>query len=257
MDNKKQVQKQFGRHADSYVKSVGHAKGKDLSLMVQLGIDENKGKMLDIATGGGHVANAFAPLVHEVVALDLTTEILAAAKKFVQGNGHTNVSFVQGDAEQLPFSDEHFDIVTCRIAPHHFSNVTSFVKETERVLKRGGCLLLIDNVSPEIDEYDSFYNKIEKLRDPSHFRAWKKSEWVNMVESASLSVEQLITFDKTFQFSNWCELIQLSKVNKATIEGNIVQASLKVKEHFHILIEDETVVSFQGEGMLLKGRKKA
>lgn len=152
MDIKSDVKKQFGRSAASYVTSEGHRKGGDLQTLIALAD----------ATGGGHTANALAPRVRKVIALDLTPEMLAAAENFIRGNGHDNVEYVEGDAEKLPFSDESFNIVSCRIAPHHFPNITSFVSEVSRVLKTGGQFLLDDNVAPENKEFDEFYNTVEK-----------------------------------------------------------------------------------------------
>ena len=149
MDIKKDVQQQFGKSAASYVSSPIHKDGKDLLKMVEMATVTGEEHLLDIATGGGHTANAFAPLVKKVTAIDLTAEMLEAAENFIKGNGHQNVEFVQGDAEKLPFSDESFDIVTCRIAPHHFPNVDIFIKEVHRVLKPQGQFLLDDNVVPE------------------------------------------------------------------------------------------------------------
>jgi ubiquinone/menaquinone biosynthesis C-methylase UbiE len=79
--------------------------------------------LLDIATGGGHVANAMAPFFNAVTALDITADMIKEAEKFIRLNGHENVSFIQGDAENIPVPDESFEVVTCRIAAHHFPNV--------------------------------------------------------------------------------------------------------------------------------------
>ncbi|HEX6923363.1 MAG TPA: class I SAM-dependent methyltransferase, partial [Bacillales bacterium] len=177
MGTKKDVQNQFSRSADSYVKSVVHARGEDLKILLEMADVTGQEEMLDVATGGGHTANAFAPLVDKVTAFDLTPEMLSAAEQFITGNGHGNVEFKQGDAEKMPFTDESFDLVTCRIAPHHFPNVEDFVAEVYRVLRRSGQFLLDDNIAPEDDEFDKFYNTVEKRRDYSHNHALKKTEW--------------------------------------------------------------------------------
>ncbi|WP_391121029.1 class I SAM-dependent methyltransferase [Psychrobacillus sp. L3] len=175
MDIKKDVQKQFGRSAELYVKSERHSKGEDLKRLVDMSRATGSEELLDVATGGGHTANAFAPLVRKVTAMDLTAEMLSAAKQFIKGNGYFNVVFVEGDAEKMPFSNDSFDLVSCRIAPHHFPNIEDFIREVYRVLKHGGQFLLDDNVAPEQDDFDQFYNNVEKMRDYSHYRAWKKN----------------------------------------------------------------------------------
>src|SRR5689334_17906789 len=108
MDLKNDVQQQFGKSADSYVKSPIHKDGKDLQKLLEMTEVTGKEELLDVATGGGHTANAFAPQVKRVTAVDLTQEMLLAADKFVKGNGNQNVEFVKGDAEDLPFSNNSF-----------------------------------------------------------------------------------------------------------------------------------------------------
>ncbi|MFS0776649.1 methyltransferase domain-containing protein [Neobacillus sp. 3P2-tot-E-2] len=256
MDIKKDVQEQFGSNAASYVSSAIHKDGKDLLKMVEMAELNGQEVLLDIATGGGHTANAFAPLVKKVTAVDLTAEMLAAAEKFIIKNGHQNVEFVQGDAEQLPFTNESFDIVTCRIAPHHFPNVDLFIKEVYRVLKPGGQFLLDDNVVPETKEYDQFYNTIEKIRDYSHFRAWKKSEWIQKLEESGLEVFEWHRFEKTFRFESWCANMKLSETDKNHLTKFILESSDEIKNKFRILIQDEKIISFNGEAIILKALKR-
>lgn len=256
MDIKKDVQQQFGKNAASYVSSPIHKDGKDLLKMIEMAKVNGQEHLLDIATGGGHTANAFAPLVKKITAVDLTTEMLAAAENFIGKNGHRNVEFVQGDAEKLPFEDESFDIVTCRIAPHHFPNVDLFIKEVQRVLKPKGQFLLDDNVVPENQEFDQFYNTIEKMRDYSHFRAWKKSEWIQKLEDSSLEIYEWHRFEKTFHFDSWCANMKLSEPEKEDLTKYILEASQKIKDKFRLVIEKEKVFSFVGEAIILKAIKR-
>ena len=90
---------------------------------------------LDIATGAGHTAAAFAPHVARVIASDLTEEMLQEAAKLAAAKGFANMETARADAEALPFEDARFDLVTCRIAAHHFPDVPTFVAEVWRVLK--------------------------------------------------------------------------------------------------------------------------
>lgn len=255
MDIKTDVKKQFGRSAASYVVSEGHRKGGDLQTLVAMVNATGTEHALDIATGGGHTANALAPIVGKVTALDLTPQMLAAAEKFIRGNGHENVEFVEGDAEKLPFSDKTFDIVSCRIAPHHFPNITRFVSEVSRVLKSGGQFLLDDNVVPENNEFDKFYNTVEKKRDYSHFRAWKKTEWIQILENKGFEIQELYRFDKPFDFESWADRMHLSDSEKAELTDYMVNASDKVKQKFRIQIENQKIITFQGEAVVLNATK--
>lgn len=254
---KSNVEKQFGKNANAYVQSEIHRLGKDLQKLIEMTELTGKEKLLDVATGGGHTANAFASHVKEVVAFDLTEEMLAEAEKFIQTNGHTNVQFVLGDAEKLPFPENSFSIVTCRIAPHHFPNLENFVREVARVLTPNGQFLLDDNVAPEVDKLDIFYNTVEKKRDYSHHRAWKKTEWVKLLEKHQLFVQEMHRFVKTFRFDPWCDRMQLSQEDKQALTQFIVNASDKVKKHFHVVEQDGSILSFQGEAVLIKAVKKS
>lgn len=256
MDIKKDVQQQFGENAESYVTSSIHKKGKDLQRLLEIAAINGGEELLDVATGGGHTANAFAPSVKKVTAIDLTGEMLIAAEKFISGNGHENVNFVKGDAENLPFPSESFDIVTCRIAPHHFPNVGRFIEEVHRVLKFNGQFLLDDNVTPEDDELDQFFNKIEKVRDYSHFRAWKKTEWLRMLELSGFEIIEWHRFEKTFRFEPWCNRMNMTEKDKESLSQFILGATQKIKNKFRIIIEDNLVKSFQGEAIVLKAIKK-
>ncbi|OLS39944.1 class I SAM-dependent methyltransferase [Bacillus sp. MRMR6] len=255
MDIKRDVQNQFGKSASAYVSSTIHKDGKDLAQMVKMASINGTETLLDIATGGGHTANAFAPLVSKVAAIDLTPEMLAAAERFIKGNGHENVSFIKADAEKLPFDNESYDMVTCRIAPHHFPNVDRFVSEVYRVLKANGQFLLDDNVVPEDDEFDQFYNQIEKIRDYSHFRAWKKTEWIQMLEREGFELIETHRFAKTFRFVPWCNRMNLPTEEKEKLTKFILNSTQRIKDKFRVMVEDGQIVTFQGEAIILKAVK--
>jgi ubiquinone/menaquinone biosynthesis C-methylase UbiE len=255
MNNKQSIVNQFGNNAHKYVTSTIHAKGKDLPLLVEVVKENCHEQLLDIATGGGHVVHTLAPFFEKVVALDLTEDMLKNAETFIRENGHTNVSFVEGDAHNLPFADETFDTVTCRIAPHHFPDVNQFVKEAYRVVEKSGLFLLIDNVAPELEEYDEFYNIVEKRRDNSHFRAYKKTEWLSMIERAGFRVESMVTFPKTFPFEWWCSMTNLPENEKEALNEYMVSAPEALRSFFRLEVESGRVQSFDAGAMLLVARK--
>jgi len=189
LEVKAQAQERFGQFAQGYVESKGHASGDDLERLVELAQPQSDWVMLDVATGGGHTALKFAPLVKKVVALDLTPQMLEAAEKFITSKGVTNVEYKEGDAEQLPFEDSMFDLVTSRIAPHHFPDCWRFVQEATRVLKPGGMLIVEDNTVPDDERAARYVDAFERLRDPSHHRMYAGYEWQGMFLDAGLKVE--------------------------------------------------------------------
>lgn len=186
---KLQAQQRFGQFAQGYVASKGHASGSDLERLVELAQPQPDWWMLDIATGGGHTALKFAPLVGRVIALDLTPAMLAAAQRFILEKGVTHAAFTAGDAEQLPFAANTFDLVTSRIAPHHFPNCWQFVQDAARVLRPGGLLIVEDNTVPDDDRAARYVDAFERLRDPSHHRMYAGYEWQGMFLDAGLTVE--------------------------------------------------------------------
>ena len=131
----KRVRRQFGAAAINYVSSASHQKGDDLNLLVNSAGDVSGKKVLDIATGGGHTAIALAKRGAIVTAADLTPEIIVAARDYAESQG-VSMEYSVCPAEALPFSAESFEVVSCRIAPHHFADAEMFVAETFRVLKR-------------------------------------------------------------------------------------------------------------------------
>ncbi|HFK1449564.1 MULTISPECIES: class I SAM-dependent methyltransferase [Bacillus cereus group] len=257
MNKEELVKQQFGNNAEKYVKSKIHAKGQDLQYVVQQVESRHNNRLLDIATGGGHVANVLAPLFQEVVALDLTEKMLENAKNFIISNGHENVSFVAGNAESLPFSDRSFDVITCRIAAHHFTNPDQFVYEVNRTLEDNGLFILIDNVSPENNEYDTFYNFIEKKRDPSHERALKKTEWITLLEKNNLQMQSCLTFDKKFEFDWWCDMMNVPLQKREKLTECMMKTSLEMQEFFNIQYENNKIISFYTEMALFICRKSA
>jgi SAM-dependent methyltransferase len=159
-----------------------------LQKVVALANPKPRDVALDIATGAGHVALALAPHLTKVIAYDMTQPMLDEAARNADARGLTNVVTQKGTAENLLFADSTFDIVTVRHAPHHFSDVKLAVLEMARVAKVGGRVVIVDSYSPEDASLDRQWNEIEKLRDRSHVRNYRRSDWLVMLAGAGLRV---------------------------------------------------------------------
>ncbi len=200
------VQAQYGRQASFYSVSRTHASGNSLELLLEWAAPTGSERVLDVATGTGFCAMAFAPQVREVVAYDLTQEMLDEAARLSAERKLTNVTFQQGSAESMPFDDASFDIVTCRVAPHHFASVPRFCAESWRVLKPGGKLLIVDTASPANAEADEWVNHVEILRDPSHVRDYNEQEWRAFAADAGFKeIEVALTRWTRITFNDWVE----------------------------------------------------
>ncbi|MBO8172291.1 MAG: methyltransferase domain-containing protein [Bacillaceae bacterium] len=243
---KQKIQERFGRNARSYVTSQVHAGGEDLNYL-RKEVERTGGqRALDVATGGGHVAHTLAPFFDRVTAYDLTANMLESARDFIEGNGIQNVDFTQGDAESMPFQDESFDLAACRVAAHHFTDVRSFLHETHRVLTPGSRFLLIDNVSPEQDDWDRLYNEMEKRRDPGHHRALKKSEWLRLIELSGFEPVACRVFQKQLQFDDWCDRMQLSEQEKIDLTRFMLDAPRGFRDYFRMQTDpQDRIVAFQ------------
>jgi ubiquinone/menaquinone biosynthesis C-methylase UbiE len=234
------VQQQFGAHAAAYATSAVHAKGASLGRLVELVQPQGHWQALDIATGAGHTAAAFAPRVAHVIASDITDEMLEEARKLAAAKGLGNMEVAVADAEALPFEDARFDLVTCRIAAHHFPDVARFVGEARRVLKPGGTCALVDNISPdalstpgytEADLADAaaIYNAFEKLRDPSHGRCLGLGEWSEVIAADGLDVLHQEILPKDMEFAPWVARMDADAATTARLRSMLEDGTPALK----------------------------
>ena len=170
----------WSERAEAYRESPEHRKGRDLDLLVEWAEGETA---LDVATGGGHTARRLREAGFEVVTLDpapgMQADVLAAA-------------------EHIPFADASFDVVTCRIAPHHFDDVRVAIAEMARVAR--GLVLIVDNVF-----LDERAEEAERVRDPTHVRCYSEEEWRRLLDDAGLVVEDVLLLDTPVTLEPWLE----------------------------------------------------
>lgn len=243
-DIKQLAQAQFAGSAERFVASPLHRLGDDLLQMVSLAKLSGTERVLDVATGGGHTALAFSRHAKEVVASDLTPRMLEVAAQFVAEHQQDNVRFVLADAEALPFPDADFDVVTARLAPHHFPSPARFVQQVARVLRPGGRFILDDNMAPEDDELDAFMDRFERWRDPSHVRAHRMSAWRTLCESVGLRITEVTPLaKKVYPFDEWTERMRLPSQQTRALSDWLLQASAHCRDFFDVRESDGKVVS--------------
>jgi ubiquinone/menaquinone biosynthesis C-methylase UbiE len=249
--NKTAAQEQFGKTAAHYLTSKPHAQGKSLERLVTLTAPQKDWRMLDVATGGGHVAYAFAPHVARVWATDITQEMLDQVKAEASKRALTNVRVTYAKAETLPFEDSSFDLVTCRIAPHHFDSIPDFLKEVYRVLKPGALFALVDNIVPSGSVGD-YVNAFERLRDPSHLRAWTMDEWRDALDAARLPPAHEETLDKKMEFKSWAA--RYDATMKALLRAMLTQVTPGVAAFLKPQMEDGDFTFHLCEGLFIAKR---
>lgn len=253
---KARVQQQFGAAAAQYVDSPIHAHGDDLGRMVELAKLRGDERVLDVATGGGHTALAFAPHVRAVIATDLTPPMLAAAATFVRAHGAANVAFELADAEALPFPDASFDCVTVRIAPHHFPQPARFVQEVARVLRSGGLFIFNDNIAPDDAAQAMFLNRVEQWRDLSHVRCLSIHEWHTLMQNAGLTVVQTEpVHHKVHDFVDWTARIQLPAAERDALEAWMLSSPAALLAAFDVGIDHGRVRTFRGDAVIIVAQR--
>jgi SAM-dependent methyltransferase len=252
------VQAQFGPVARAYVASSPHARGADLPRLVELAAPASSETMLDIATGGGHTALAFAPHVHAVLAIDLTHAMLEAAREHIGGLGWHNVGYCRGVAEALPVPTASCELVVCRVAAHHFANIRAFVREAARVLRPGGRLIVSDHIGIEDPDLDAFMDRFERWRDPGHVRAYSFAEWQDFCQQAALQIEHLEDFPwDPYEFGSWVERIRMPQEERDALEQWLLQAEPRYRERFEIVAQDGRIVSLRSTFGIIVARKPA
>lgn len=210
------VERQFGPSARAYAECEVHRSGRSLARLVELAEPQPHWRALDIATGAGHTALAFAPHVADVVATDITPEMLAETGALARERGVGNLTTAIADAAALPLDDASVDLVSCRLAAHHFSSIRDFVVEAARVLRPGGRLAVVDNVPPDLEtvpglaeadvaDAEEAYHQFEVMRDPSHAQALSRLQWLVVITSAGLLPRHGELIEKEMAFTPWVE----------------------------------------------------
>ena len=207
----------WSERADAYRGAVDQAAGDDLELLVAWAEGETA---LDVATGGGHTANRLREAGFRVTTLDPAPGMRAD---------------VLARAEDIPFADSSFDVVACRIAPHHFDDVEAAVREMARVARR---LVLIEDTLFESEQVE----QAEKLRDPTHVRSYTEAEWRGFLDASGLELEQVVVREKRRSLDDW-----LARTETTGEEAEQVKALLADA------IEDGQYVDRK---ILLKARKR-
>ena len=191
------VRAAFTIQAASYAASAVVADRERRRWFVDLVDPPPDARVLDVATGPGFTALAFAARVRLVLGVDLTPAMLAQARagagSLPPGTGGGSFYVALGDAAALPVAGGAFDVVTCGNALHHFPAVEPVLRELRRACKPGGVVAISDLVSDEDPARAAEHNAIERLRDPSHVRSLPASELVALLERHGCAVRSVTT----------------------------------------------------------------
>jgi SAM-dependent methyltransferase len=186
----------WSSRAEAFRESPTHREGPDLDVLVEMCEPAEGVKVLDVATGGGHVARRLREQGCTVVTVDpapgMRPDVIARA-------------------EHLPFADGSFDVVTCRIAPHHFENIHGAIAEMARVAQR--LVVIEDNLF--VDEH---VEEAERLRDPTHVRCYSEEEWKAILTETGLEVERVEVLERRRDVDDWLARVETPPADAARVK---------------------------------------
>lgn len=197
------VRDRFSRVAVNYTRASFHTAAERLQEVVELCRPQRGDLVLDVATGTGNTAFALAPHVRRVVGLDLTKAMLDQARRIAAERAISNVDWVIGDAQRLPFADGTFDGYVVRAAPHHFADVDAFIREAFRVLKEGRDAAFIDCTPPSPAR--ELLHAVELRRDPSHVLSMTVDEWTDKLRRAGFEIAMSGVRELDWDYEEWMQ----------------------------------------------------
>ena len=253
-DVKDQVQRRFAKVAANYRLSQVHAAGPDLDLMVQSAALAPDSLVLDAGCGAGHTSLAFAGRAKQVIACDFTPAMLDQVQQLARENGIGNIQTQLADVDCLPFPADSFDLVATRYSAHHWQHPERALAQFRRLLNSGGALLISDIMAHEAYAQDTFLQTMELLRDGSHVRDYRVSEWRAMLAQAGFTAEVLLQFDLQLHFATWTRRMAAPARNAAMIKALFQDAPAEIKRAFKIPedISDDDF-TFTIPGAVIKG----
>ncbi|MBV6305808.1 class I SAM-dependent methyltransferase [Candidimonas humi] len=235
MDQHNLVNRQFGTMAANYLTSAVHAQGSDLERLGALAASLQPRRVLDLGCGGGHASYAVAAAAPaEVVAYDLSEEMLGVVRAEAAKRGLDKLATLQGSVQQLPFDDHAFDLVVSRYSAHHWMDMGASTREMARVLAPAGTLVIIDVIAPETPLYDTALQTIELLRDASHVRDYRLSEWRAMLAAAGLEVTNSDSWKLKLEFESWVRRIGTPAPRVAALHATMDALPQEAREYFAI-----------------------
>lgn len=228
------VQRQFGEQAAAYLSSAVHAQGTEFALLQAALRDQGSARVLDLRCGAGHVSFHVAPLVAEVVAYDLSQQMLDVVAAAATERGLGNIVTERGVAERLPFADATFDFVFSRYSAHHWSDLGLALREVRRVLKPGGVVAFIDVMSPGSPLLDTYLQTVEVLRDTSHVRDYSAAEWLQQVSEAGLFTRSHTRQRLRLEYTSWVERMRTPEPMRAAIRQLQQAMGEEVRQYYQI-----------------------
>jgi ubiquinone/menaquinone biosynthesis C-methylase UbiE len=228
------AQQMFGSQAPVYATSSVHVHDNSLELVRRLAAPVGYGWALDLGTGAGFTAFTMTEFSSRVLASDPTLPMLHQTRRMGEERNLAGLRLSQNVAEALPVADGVLDLVTCRVAAHHFTDFARALDEIRRVLKPGGVLVMADSVSPEDDAVSRWMNDVELRRDFSHGKNRKVSEIEAMLRESGLPMAQREYARIYLRFNEWVARTATPADEVGALRKDFLEASPAVREAFQV-----------------------
>ncbi len=231
-DHTRTVHDQFDPQASAYLTSAVHASGADLqhaAALVSAAIPREKGVALDLGCGAGHLSYALAPHVSRVIAVDPSPQMLAMVR-LTADERRLPIETAEGSATALPLADASVCVAASRYSAHHWLGIEAAMAEMRRVVKPGGYLLMIDVLGDEDDLVNTHLQSLELLRDRSHIRNLKASDWKALINAYGFSLSEAMEFPLPLQFTSWVERMRTPPQRVDMIRTVMAEAPQEVRD---------------------------
>jgi ubiquinone/menaquinone biosynthesis C-methylase UbiE len=257
--HKETVQKQFTKTAEAFSVFAVRDTPEVLAEKVEFVKPQAAEIVLDVACGPGAFVLVIAPRVKFARGIDLTAEMLLRARAFQKERNISNAAFDLGEAEQLPYPDASFDLVTCQCAFHHMPKPEPAFKEMIRVTKPEGRIALIDTLAPESDSKFELHNRIETVRDPSHTLSLRLTTFLEMFDKHGLEVLRQSLKRRQRSFNQWMLRAGHKSMDKRYVETRqMLEESMNGdRAGFAAQPQGDDIMIIHNEGMFLLTRKPA
>jgi SAM-dependent methyltransferase len=227
--------RQFGINAINYLTSPIHAAGFDLERLRDAAEKLQPARVLDLGCGAGHASFALARGgARRITAYDPSADMLAVVAQEAAARGNEGIETCEGIAEVLPFENRTFDLVVTRYSAHHWASVPRSLAECARVTVPGGRLIVIDVIAPETPLLDTTLQVIEFLRDASHVRDYRVSEWGAMQRAAGFAEPTVTRWKLPLDFTSWITRIGTPPARVAALQAVFAELPDEVLEYFQI-----------------------
>ena len=248
----------FDAIASNYATSEVHSSSPTLARLRELVPQVQS--VCDVASGAGHTGLGYAGIASRIVAVDLAPNMLAQVRQLAFKR-NVAVETVEAYAESIPLPSSSFDLVVCRLAAHHFTDLPKAMSEMTRIAKPGGYVAIIDSEGDDDADLDALNHEIEVLHDPTHVRSYTAKHWQELFSANCLDVEACESRRREIPdgltIKRWCELGNSGEKALQAIQDRLAAAPPEGRSQLEITVDADGGFRIPVRTLLILGRKSA